>query len=132
VLGHLEDEAPAAAGDGLWQHLYADGLCSVVRDGARVALRIDREGHLIDATGQIVPTVQAFGVPTEGATYFNHYLPSPRSRAGAFERLHDMIEGLLDGDAGRTAAMRLDRSIDRTHHADRPERMRVSTIGRGG
>jgi hypothetical protein len=67
----------------------------VAHDSGRRSLRMAPDGRLVDATGQIVPTVHAFGIPTEGPTYFNHYLPSPRSRAGAFERLRDVIEAVL-------------------------------------
>lgn len=98
VRGHLDADPPDTARDGLWHRLCADGLCTVTRDGGRASIRLDRVGQLVDATGQIVPTILAFGIPTEGATYFNHYLPSPRSRAGAFERIRDAIELVL-GDA---------------------------------
>jgi hypothetical protein len=96
VVGHLDDEPPDAARDGLWPRLCADGLCAVVRDGGRASLCIAPDGRLVDATGQVVPTIHAFGIPTEGPTYFNHYLPSPRSRAGAFERLRDVIETAIE------------------------------------
>jgi hypothetical protein len=97
IQGYLDDDSRDAARGGLWQALCADGLCAVGRDSGRPAPRITVDGRLIDATGQVVPTVHAFGVPTEGPTYFNHYLPSPRSRADAFERLRDVIEAALDG-----------------------------------
>lgn len=99
VQGHLDDGAPAITGDGLWPRLYADGLCSTLRDGDSTQLRLDRDGHLIDATGQVVRAVHVFGAPTEGSTYFNHYLPSPRSRAGAFEKLRDTVDRIFDDAA---------------------------------
>jgi hypothetical protein len=106
ILGHLDGDLPDAIGDGLWHRLCADGLGAVVRDAGRPSLRLDPAGHLIDATGQVVPSIYAFGIPSEGPTYFNHYLPSPRSRAGAFERLRDAIDDILDHPgAARPAAM---------------------------
>lgn len=96
IQGHLDDDPPDVSRNGLWPRLAADGLCSIARDGGRPALRLAPDGRLIDATGQLVPTIHAFGIPTEGPTYFNHYLPSPRSRAGAFERLRAVLESMLD------------------------------------
>lgn len=104
VGGHLDDEPPDTARDGLWHRLCADGLCAVARDGGRPSLCLATDGRLIDATGQIVPTIHAFGIPTEGPTYFNHYLPSPRSRAGAFERLREVIEAGIAGDVASVLA----------------------------
>jgi hypothetical protein len=102
VRGHLDPDPPDAA-RGLWQQLYAGGLCAITRTAGRATLRIDPLGHLIDASGLPVATLYAFGIPTEGATYFNHYLPSPRSRAGAFERLRDAIAHELGHPALRSA-----------------------------
>jgi hypothetical protein len=52
-------------------------------------------GHPVDATGLSVVAVTVLGLPTEGVTYFSHYLPSPKSRAAAFERIQAIIDRLL-------------------------------------
>jgi hypothetical protein len=46
---------------------------ATLRDGA---LRLDREGYVVPVSGG-PSAVAVFGPPAEGASYYNHYVPSP-------------------------------------------------------
>jgi hypothetical protein len=75
-------------------------LSAMVRSGLVAATPastacIDRSGHPIDATGLSAHAITLLGVPVEGNSYFNHYLPSPRSRARAYESIQIAIDELL-------------------------------------
>ncbi|MBA2674092.1 hypothetical protein, partial [Ramlibacter sp.] len=99
VRGHVGHESLAPGGDSLLSALYRSGLCSATAHsaGGRELLvpRIDRIGHPIDATGQPVRPLTLLGVPTEGVTYFNHYVPSPKSRSHVWERVQAALDGAL-------------------------------------
>ncbi len=111
VRGHVRPDDFHASGTSLLSALYRSGLCSAA--GHTLAPRIDRAGHPIDATGVPLRAVTLLGVPTEGATYFNHYLPSPKSRARAFEIIQSAIDELLD-DQRRASVASMRSSAART------------------
>ncbi len=112
VRGHAGEPALQRDGPGLLSALYRTGLCAALarpapadaEESGLLLPRLDREGHPIDATGLTVHAVTVLGVPTEGVRYFNHYLPSPGSRAEAFERIQAAIDRLLDSHDDRGAA----------------------------
>jgi hypothetical protein len=98
VRGQAAEPALRRDGASLLSALYRSGLCAATaRDDECETLlpHIDHEGHPIDAIGRSVNPVTVLGVPTEGVSYFNHYLPSPKSRAAAFERIQAAIDRLL-------------------------------------
>ncbi|GGK32549.1 FAD/NAD(P)-binding protein [Salinarimonas ramus] len=88
----------------LCAQLHRSGLCPLNGGTATGYLRVDSTGQPIDATGLPVPGLSVLGVPTEGATYFNHYLPSPRSRARAFETADAALAQALSRQWGDEAA----------------------------
>ena len=59
-------------------------------------LRTDAVGHPIDATGLPVRQLTLLGVPTEGLRYFNHYLPSPKSRSRVFDSIESALDALWE------------------------------------
>ncbi|MES2937053.1 MAG: FAD/NAD(P)-binding protein [Pseudomonadota bacterium] len=100
VRGHVGHENFARDSGSLLSALYRSGLCAATAahsaDGReQLVPRIDRLGHPIDATGQPVQAVTLLGVPTEGVTYFNHYVPSPKSRSHVWERVQAALDGVL-------------------------------------
>lgn len=98
VRGYIQGGSFALGSDVLLSSLYQSGVCSAKAGGADGGLvpRITQCGSLIDAVGVPVPNMTLLGVPTEGATYFNHYLPSPKSRSAAFERIQTALALLIN------------------------------------
>ncbi|TLP55338.1 FAD/NAD(P)-binding protein [Parasedimentitalea maritima] len=90
----------AAHPNDLLQNLAASGLCARTNTLGLRYFHTDMNDCPIDSTGRRVSGITMLGVPTEGSTYFNSYLPSPRSRARAFDQADRAIEMLL-----RNAAM---------------------------
>lgn len=79
----------------LLANMTKSGLCALMEMSDHKLLRVNRYGQAIDSTGQLVSGLTILGVPTEGSTYFNHYLPSPNSRAQAFEQINLALDALF-------------------------------------
>ncbi|MEL0638681.1 FAD/NAD(P)-binding protein [Marinomonas sp. TI.3.20] len=69
----------------LISNMLKNGICSLHQSRNYSSIRVDNNNHPLDATGLPVSKITILGTPSEGSTYFNHYLPSPRSRAQAFK-----------------------------------------------
>lgn len=85
--------------DSLLAALCRSGLCAGAAlpqpADARMRMpRIDTLGRPLDATGLPVQQLTLLGVPTEGLRYFNHYLPSPRSRSRVFESIQSALDAV--------------------------------------
>lgn len=110
IRGRLSHD-PASSGGSLLHACYRDGLVAAAPHriaGGQVDIvpRTDRLGHPFDATGNLVASVTLLGVPNEGTTYFNHYLPSPKSRSRAFEQIQEAIDFACRPRAGADARSR--------------------------
>jgi hypothetical protein len=73
----------------------ASGLCARIKMPSLSYMRTDAQARPIDATGFAVNGISVLGIPSEGSTYFNHYLPSPRSRARVYEQIDMAITNML-------------------------------------
>jgi hypothetical protein len=116
VQGQAQPPTLSRDGDSLLSALYRSGLLAATSSGGpgdadapgdvpeRLTPRIDGAGHPIDATGLPMPGITLLGVPTEGVRYFNHYLPSPRSRAAAWEQIQFSLDLLTGREKARAAA----------------------------
>lgn len=101
VHGRAGHGALDPADDSLLAALCRSGLCAAAAlpDSAhaqRRVLRTDAVGHPIDATGLPVRQLTLLGVPTEGLRYFNHYLPSPKSRSRVFDSIESALDALWE------------------------------------
>lgn len=89
--------------DRLYRALRASGRAraAALNEGPPDLAEIDLspEHALRDAAGRDQPRVRVFGVPGEGATYFNHYLPSQGGRARAFHAIERILESALAENA---------------------------------
>ncbi|WP_418116794.1 FAD/NAD(P)-binding protein [Variovorax sp. 350MFTsu5.1] len=90
--------------DSLLAALCRSGLCAgssptPPADERMTVPLIDALGHPVDATGLPVRQLTLLGVPTEGRRYFNHYLPSPRSRSRAFDSIQSALDALWERPA---------------------------------
>lgn len=90
-----------AADDSLLAALCRSGLCAGAAlphavDTQRRMPRTDALGHPLDATGLPVLQLTLLGVPTEGLRYFNHYLPSPKSRSRVFDSIQAALDALWE------------------------------------
>jgi len=56
---------------------------------------ISPDFHPYDVDGRLQPTLSLLGVLTEGARYFTHYLPSPRSRIRAVLDAQECVERVI-------------------------------------
>ncbi len=124
VRGRLSHD-PVRFGGSLLHACHQDGLFAAAPHriaGGKVSIipRTDRQGHPFDATGNLVTAVTLLGGPNEGATYFNHYLPSPKSRSRAFEQIQEAI----DFACGREELKRL-----RGHPGETQDRGRAPLAG---
>ena len=58
-------------------------------------LDISENHALVDARGRPQTSIRVLGMPCEGMTYFNHYLPSPGSRSRAFRTIENILESIV-------------------------------------
>jgi hypothetical protein len=101
VHGRAGHGAIDIADDSLLAALYRSGLCAGAapvppEDTRRRVPRTDTIGHPLDATGLPVHQLTLLGVPTEGLRYFNHYLPSPKSRSRVFDSVQSALDALWE------------------------------------
>jgi hypothetical protein len=64
------------------------------------SVSINQRFHPYDACGRVQPHLSLLGVLTEGARYFTHYLPSPRSRIRAVLDSQECVQAVISGRAG--------------------------------
>ncbi len=68
--------------------------------GGEPGLRLDRDGFAMPrATDGTRPSVAVFGPPAEGASYYNHYVPSPGVWSRALTDLDRVLGPVLTADA---------------------------------
>jgi hypothetical protein len=98
IQGHLEDPTVFRSSSPLLSRLYHSGRVQQLTYGdVRVgSVDLSDDSHPINAAGEPEERIWIFGVLTEGVRYFNHYIPSPKSRYRAFL---DM-QGCIDQIAG--------------------------------
>ena len=79
----------------------ANALAKWVRlePGGCPRLALDRDGYVVNQRGGLNPTsVAVFGPPAEGASYYNHYIPSPGLWSRALTDLDRVIQPALMAD----------------------------------
>jgi hypothetical protein len=64
-------------------------------DTAVGSVAISEEMHPFDVEGRLQTTISLLGVLTEGARYFTHYLPSPRSRMRAVLDAQSCVDEII-------------------------------------
>lgn len=96
VHGRALEPAMRRDARSLLSAMLRSGLCGATSGSEeRLLPQLDALGHPIDATGRRVEAVTVLGAPAEGVRYFNHYLPSPKSRAAVFELAQAAIDGVV-------------------------------------
>ncbi|HVC70474.1 MAG TPA: FAD/NAD(P)-binding protein [Acidimicrobiales bacterium] len=85
IRGHLDLPSLARSSSPLLRRLYANGRLTQMAYGDTPvgSVSISEDFHPYDCFGALQPNLSLLGVLTEGARYFTHYLPSPRSRIRA-------------------------------------------------
>jgi hypothetical protein len=68
-------------------------------------LRLDRDGYVLPRSGGGPAAVAVFGPPAEGASYYNHYVPSP----GTWSRALTDLDRVLGPVLGRVPLPRQER-----------------------
>jgi hypothetical protein len=98
IRGHLDEPRVDRSGSELLSRLYDRGRMSQFRYGSVTVGSVDLtpDSHPIDRDGTPQSRIWVFGVLTEGARHFTHYIPSPRSRIRAFEDLGACVSEILD------------------------------------
>jgi hypothetical protein len=82
--------------------------------GGQPCLGLDRDGFVIPRLGAgETPAIAVFGPPAEGASYYNHYVPSPGVWSRALTDLDRVLAPRLAADPGR-------RNPDRTPRTTTP------------
>jgi len=97
VRGHLDMPALAQSASPLLSRLYRRGRLTELHYGETAvgSVGLSEEFHPYDAAGRVQPNISVLGVLTEGARYFTHYLPSPRSRIRAVLDAQACIEAII-------------------------------------
>jgi len=97
IRGHLDLPSLAQSASPLLKRMYVKGRLTQLTYGETPvgSVAISEEFHPFDAEGRIQPNVSLLGVLTEGARYFTHYLPSPRSRMRAVLDAQACIESVI-------------------------------------
>jgi uncharacterized NAD(P)/FAD-binding protein YdhS len=93
IRGHLDLPSLSRSESPLLRHLYSTGQLTQMRYGDIPvgSVWINENFHPYDAAGRLQPNLSLLGVLTEGARYFTHYLPSPRSRIRAILDAQDCV-----------------------------------------
>ena len=98
VQGFLNGEKSVRSSR-LFQALKASGRARTAtssQDGTVLAdLDISEDHALVDARGRVQTGIRVLGMPCEGMTYFNHYLPSPGSRSRAFRTIENILDSVV-------------------------------------
>ncbi len=99
VRGHLDLPSLARSSSPLLNRLYASGRLTQMSYGDNPvgSVSISQDFHPYDACGRVQPHLSLLGVLTEGARYFTHYLPSPRSRIRAVLDAQECMEAVISG-----------------------------------
>lgn len=73
----------------------AGSLRSWAAPGPDGTLRLDRDGYVVARSGAGPAAVAVFGPPAEGASYYNHYVPSPAVWSRALTDLDRVLAPVL-------------------------------------
>jgi hypothetical protein len=86
ILGYIDQPTVQHSASPLLAHLYARGRLSQFRYGATAVdtIALTRDCHPINGGGDVEKRLWVLGPLVEGIKYFNHYVPSPKSRFRAF------------------------------------------------
>ncbi|HWE56608.1 MAG TPA: FAD/NAD(P)-binding protein [Acidimicrobiales bacterium] len=97
IRGHLDLPSLVTSASPLLSRMYASGrLRELSYDGTEVgSVWITPDFHPYDADGRVQANISVLGVLTEGARYFTHFLPSPKSRLRAVLDASSCVEALL-------------------------------------
>lgn len=97
IRAHLEMPSLARSASPLLARLYRLGRLSQLRYGntAVGSVAISGDFHPFDVEGREQSHISVLGVLTEGARYFTHYLPSPRSRLRAVLDAQACVESVI-------------------------------------
>ncbi len=97
IRGHLDLPSLARSSSPLLNKLYARGRLTQMSYGETPvgSVAISEDFHPFDSEGRVQPSLSLLGVLTEGARYFTHYLPSPRSRIRAVRDAQECVQAVL-------------------------------------
>lgn len=97
VAGHLDPVSLERSTSPLFLRLQSAGRLRPFFGGGATGqgIDVDRQHHPIGADGIGAERLWMLGPATDGVRYFNHYIPSPRSRARAFYDADRCVEGML-------------------------------------
>jgi uncharacterized NAD(P)/FAD-binding protein YdhS len=99
VRGHLDLPSLVRSSSPLLTRLYATGRLTQMSYGDNPvgSVSITEDFHPYDACGRVQTHLSVLGVLTEGARYFTHYLPSPRSRIRAVLDAQECLQAVIAG-----------------------------------
>ena len=94
IQGFLEDPTVHRSASPLLSRLYRSGRIQQFHYGDVQVGSIDltEDFHPVNAAGETEDRIWVFGVLTEGIRYFNHYIPSPKSRIRAFVDVQTCVD----------------------------------------
>lgn len=97
VRGHIDDPQVDRSASVLTSRLHAAGRLTQLHYGEVPvgSIALTRDSHPIDRYGNAQPRLWVFGVATEGARYFTHYIPSPKSRIRAVEDIGACVQAIM-------------------------------------
>ena len=97
IRGHLDMPSLANSASPLLARLYGQGRLTELRYGTTAvgSVALSEDFHPSDTDGRVQRNISVLGVLTEGARYFTHYLPSPRSRIRAVLDAQACIEAII-------------------------------------
>lgn len=117
LKGHVEPCGVDRPDSPLLSRLYQRGaVTSMTAATGLDTLAVNRRGNPISASGAADERLWVFGPPVEGASYYNHYVPSPGAPSRAYVDVHWAVKrcfgltplehapGGLHGDADESAA----------------------------
>jgi uncharacterized NAD(P)/FAD-binding protein YdhS len=97
IAGFLDAPSVGRTTSRLIANLFRAGRLRVFRpEDAGEGVDVDRHAHPLDQRNRPAHRLWVLGPLTEGARYFTHYLPSPKSRYRAFEDAESCVCAIVD------------------------------------
>jgi uncharacterized NAD(P)/FAD-binding protein YdhS len=93
IAGYLEQPSVDRSASPVLSRLHTGGRIRVFQGG--FGIDVSRGHHPVDARGEEAQRLWVLGPLTDGTKYFNHYIPSPKSRFRAFRDADASVRAIL-------------------------------------
>ncbi|SMG02238.1 FAD/NAD(P)-binding protein [Burkholderia singularis] len=105
LAARVDSSGVHESGSALLASLHVKGIVTPVQPAMGLdGVRTDSDGHPIGIAGEVASNLWIFGPCVEGASYYNHYVPSPGAPSRAVSDAHRAVLCCIDGVAAMQTA----------------------------